>query len=163
MDEIKIILRVKFEEIRRRILLVLDQLDDQQVNWRPNESSNSIANLIIHISANISERISKGMNHKEYRRNRDAEFEAIYKTKHELVVIMNQSFDEIIMTLETMDEIRFQKTQTVRNRERSNLDMFIQCVAHFSEHMGQIFYIGKMINDDNYITTSVPKKKQCES
>lgn len=159
MDEIKNILKAKYEEIQRRILLVLEQLNDQEVNWRPNETSNSIANLIIHISANISERISKGMNQKEYQRNRDAEFEEVHKTKHELMEMLNQSFYELIETIENMREERFYETQTVRNRERTHLDMFIQCAAHFSEHMGQILYIGKILKEDAYISTSIPKRK----
>lgn len=159
MEEIKNLLVKKFEEIRRRILLVLDQLDDQQVNWCPNPSSNSISNLIIHIDANISERIRKGINRKEYVRDRDIEFEEMNKTKPELVAIVNQSFDEIIRTLSTMNKDKFQLTQIVRNKERSNLDMFLQCATHFSEHVGQILFIGKMIKSEEYISTSIPKRK----
>lgn len=45
MEEIKFLLIHKFEEIAQRMLRVVEQLDDEQLNWRPNESSNSIANL----------------------------------------------------------------------------------------------------------------------
>ncbi|WP_198027763.1 DUF1572 family protein [Paenibacillus forsythiae] len=55
----------------------MDQLSDEQVNWRPNDSSNSIANLMVHISGNINERISKGINNKDFIRNRDEEFEEL--------------------------------------------------------------------------------------
>lgn len=155
MEEIKNILIAKFEEIHRRLLLVLDQLEDDQVNWQPNESSNSISNLVIHINSNVKERIGKGMNHKAFERNRDAEFEKIYRSKHELIPIVNDSFSEIIETLKTMNQEQFSKSQFVRGRKRSHLDMFIQCAAHFSEHMGQIFYIGKMVKDEDYKTTSI--------
>ncbi|WP_160036063.1 DUF1572 family protein [Paenibacillus sp. An7] len=46
----------KFEEIRERILKVTSQLDDDQLNWRPNEASHSISTLIKHIEGNIKER-----------------------------------------------------------------------------------------------------------
>lgn len=159
MDVVKNLLVTKFEEIHRRIILVLNQLSDEQVNWRPNESSNSIANLIVHISGNINERISKGMNNKDFIRNRDEEFEELYRTKQELIEITNGSFREIIETTRCMTEETFLKTQLVRDRERTNLDMLIQCGTHFSEHMGQIFYIGKLIKGREYVTTSVPKKR----
>jgi len=155
MEEVKNILIGKFEEIQRRILLVLEQLDDDQVNWRPNESSNSIANLIFHIGSNVKDRIGKGMNQKAFERNRDEEFEKNYWSKHELVTIVNDSFSETIETLKTMNQERLSESQTVRGRERSHLDMFIQCATHFSEHMGQIFYIGKIIKDEDYKTTSL--------
>lgn len=158
MEEVIKLLTNKFEEIQRRIILVLDQLSDEQVNWRPNESSNSIANLIIHIRGNINERITKGIHNKEISRNRDEEFEDIYITKQDLINITNESFDEIIETTKIMTKESLMKTQLVRNKERTNLDMLIQCAAHFSEHMGQVLYIGKMVKDREYVTTSIPKK-----
>jgi len=36
----------KVEEIRRRTLKGISQLDDEQLNWRPNESSHSISTLV---------------------------------------------------------------------------------------------------------------------
>ncbi|AHV98800.1 DinB family protein [Paenibacillus sabinae] len=159
MDVVKGILIAKFEEIQRRVILVLEQLSDEQVNWRPNESSNSIANLIVHISGNINERVSKGINNKDLTRNRDEEFEELYRTKQELIQITNESLLELIQTTKSMTEETFKKTQLERDRERTNLDVLIQCATHFSEHMGQVFYIGKMIKDREYVTTSVPKKR----
>lgn len=117
----------------------MEQLDDEQVNWRPNESSNSIANLIIHIGSNVKERIGKGMNNKAFTRNRDAEFETNYRSKPELVTIINDSFSEITATLEAMNNERFLKSQIVRGRERSNLDMFIQSATHFFRAYGTDF------------------------
>ncbi|NGM83786.1 DUF1572 domain-containing protein [Paenibacillus sp. 7124] len=159
MDVVKSILIAKFEEIQRRIIFVLDQLSDEQVNWRPNESSNSIANLIVHISGNINERIARGINKKDVTRNRDEEFEELYRTKQELIQLTNVSLLEIIETTKSMTEETFMKTQIVRDRERTNWDVLIQCATHFSEHLGQVFYIGKMIKDREYVTTSVPKKR----
>ncbi|MFD1774306.1 DUF1572 family protein [Paenibacillus rhizophilus] len=158
MEVVKKLLSNKFEEIQRRIILVLDQLSDEQVNWRPNESSNSVTNLIVHIRGNIDERITKGIHNKEISRNRDEEFEKRYRTKQDLINLTKGSFDEIIETIKIMTEETLMKTQLVRNKERTNLDMIIQCATHFSEHMGQILYIGKMIKDREYVTTSIPKK-----
>jgi len=59
MNEIKNMLKDRFDAMEKRILLVLEQLDDQQVNWRPNDSSNSISNLMIHINGNMKERIGQ--------------------------------------------------------------------------------------------------------
>jgi len=158
MEVVKGLLVNKFQEIERRIKLVLDQLSDDEVNWRPNESSNSIANLIVHIEGNIGERISKGMNKKDYTRHRDEEFEHVTKKKSELIEILERSFCELVETTNSMTDDSMLQTQMVRNKERSNLDILIQCAAHFSEHLGQVLYIGKMIKNHDYITTSIPKK-----
>ncbi|ACT03152.1 DUF1572 family protein [Paenibacillus sp. JDR-2] len=146
MTEITAVLKNRFDAIEKRIILVLNQLDDQQVNWRPNESSNSITNLIVHISGNINERIGMAMNNKPFSRDRDKEFETQFKTKAELIELTHTSFGEV-------------QTALTGNREQSNLEIFIQSATHFSEHMGQILYIAKILKDEDYITTSVPKKK----
>ncbi|MEB3100796.1 DinB family protein [Ferviditalea candida] len=159
MEAIQPILAKRFEEIEKRILSVLDQLNDDHVNWRPNESSNSIANIIMHLRGNIGERVTKGIHHKDFARNRDQEFETVYASQSELRDIIRQSFQELIETARNISEEGLQRTQTVRNAEITNLDLLVQMAAHSSEHMGQILYIAKICLDDKYITTTIPKKR----
>ncbi|MCY9663138.1 DUF1572 family protein [Paenibacillus chondroitinus] len=160
MNEIKNILNDRFEAIERRIVLVLEQLDDEQVNWRPNDSSNSISNLIVHISGNINDRIGKGMNKKPFTRDRDGEFEVQVITKNDLIEIIKTSLREVKVTLMAMNNEGLLETQKTGNREQTNLEVFIQSATHFSEHMGQILYIAKILKDEEYLTTTVPKKKR---
>ncbi|MCM3629888.1 DUF1572 domain-containing protein [Paenibacillus glycanilyticus] len=137
----------RFDAIERRISLVLNQLDEDQVNWRPNASSNSISNLIIHLYGYVNERIGMGINNKPFSRDRDQEFEAQFTTMPELLEAVNTLFEELRSALSN------------GNREQTNLEIYIQCAAHLSEHMGQMLYIAKIIKDEKYVTTSVPKKK----
>ncbi|SFS75112.1 DUF1572 family protein [Paenibacillus sp. BC26] len=158
MEEIKSILISKFEEIERRMQSVLEQLNDDEVNWRPNESSNSIANLIVHISGNINERVLNGILKRNTVRNRDEEFEELHRTQPELLDITRDSFTIMIESIKDMSTEDWHKMQVVRNKERTHLEVLIQCAAHFSEHLGQLFYIAKMIKNTEYVTTSIPKK-----
>lgn len=148
----------KFNEIERRLLLVLDQLTDDQLNWHSNNNSNSISTLIVHIKGNINERISKGINKTSFERDREKEFEETYLTKSELKEMVKRSFRELIETTKNSSSETLTQTQLVRNRERTNLDILLQCATHFSEHMGQILYIGKMCLDEDYKTTSIPRR-----
>jgi uncharacterized damage-inducible protein DinB len=148
----------KFEEIERRIILVIDQLSDDQLNWHPNNSSNSISTLVVHISGNINERVGKGINNKPYERDREKEFEQTYLSKSELKEMLEKNFQELIETTRSISAETLAETQIVRNRERTNLDILLQCAAHFSEHMGQILYLGKLCLDDRYETTSIPRR-----
>lgn len=79
MNEVKSLLVKKFKEIKKRIMLVLDQLSDEHVNWRPDDSSNSIANLIVHINGNIQERIGDGIIIKNII---EKEMKSLHKTSH---------------------------------------------------------------------------------
>lgn len=145
----------KFDEIRVRILKATSQLDDEQLNWRPNEASHSISTLIKHIEGNIKERILKGILHQEIQRNREEELTYTFVKKYDLEKIIEERLQFVIEMIKTMPNETFEQKQMVRKRERTNLDMLHQCATHFSEHMGQIFYISKQCLKEDYKSTSL--------
>lgn len=145
----------KFEEIRRRILKAVEQLDDEQLNWRPNETSHSISTLIRHIEGNIQQRIVGGILHQEVQRNREGELNQVDMKKIELQTIIETRMQLVMETIRNMTDEMMEQKQQVRNRERTNLDMLHQCAAHYSEHMGQIFYIAKQCLGEQYKSTSL--------
>lgn len=145
----------KFQEIQRRILLVMDQLSEEQLNWKPNEQSHRIANLVLHIEGNIKERIAKGILNQNIVRDREAEFSAVFISKAELTAIVKENFDFLIDIVSKLTDRELEQTQLVRNKERTNIDILHQCAAHYSEHMGQIFYIAKLCLNESYKSTSI--------
>ncbi|MDX8342410.1 DinB family protein [Rossellomorea sp. YZS02] len=145
----------KFAEIRNRILKALSQLTDEQVNWMPGDTGHSVSTLIRHIDGNIKERIHKGICNGTFVRNREDEFKPMYRSKEDLIQTVRSQFQFVIDTITQMSEASFLKSQLVRGRERTNLEILHQCAAHFSEHMGQILYIAKLSLKDDYISTSI--------
>ena len=79
MEAVRVSVLKKFEELQRRTLSVIGQLTEIDLNWRPNASSNSISNLVIHIQGNVNERIVNGILGRAMVRNRDEEFASIPK------------------------------------------------------------------------------------
>lgn len=145
----------KFQEIKRRILLAMDQLSEEQLNWKPNEQSHSIANLVLHIEGNIKERIAKGILNQNIVRDREAEFSAVFIPKAELTTRVEENFSFLTDIVSKLTDRELEQTQLVRNKERTNIDMLHQCAAHYSEHMGQIFYIAKLCLNESYKSTSI--------
>ncbi|MFC5446642.1 DUF1572 family protein [Paenibacillus aestuarii] len=137
------------------MLKAVSQLDDKQLNWRPNEFSHSISTLVRHIEGNIIERVSKGILNQEILRNREDELKHTFVSKSELEAIIEERIQLIIDTIRKISDETLEQKQMVRNRERTNLDMLHQCAAHFSEHMGQIFYIAKQCLKEDYKSTSL--------
>src|SRR5262245_26787426 len=68
------------EDYWRKIQSAVDPLDNHQVWWRPNESSNSIGNLLMHLAGNVRQWIIAGIGGAEDHRVRDLEF-----TERELI------------------------------------------------------------------------------
>ncbi len=52
----------------------LDQLNDDQVWWRPSEAMNSIGNLLLHLTGNVRQWVVSGLGAAADARNRPAEF-----------------------------------------------------------------------------------------
>ncbi|GAA3407622.1 DinB family protein [Paenibacillus hodogayensis] len=145
----------KFEELQRRTLQALQQLDDEQVNWRPDPESLSISTLIRHIEGNLKERILKGILHEEISRDREEELKQSFVPKAELETIVQTRFQQVIDILSRITDEVLEQKQKVRSHEKTNLDTLHQCAAHYSEHMGQIFYIAKQLLKENYKSTSI--------
>src|SRR5262245_32113644 len=61
-----------FAQIRRCAAL----LSDEQLWYRPNEHSNSVGNLLLHLNGNIRQWILGGVGGQTIQRNRQAEFDA---------------------------------------------------------------------------------------
>ncbi|XID94901.1 DUF1572 family protein [Paenibacillaceae bacterium WGS1546] len=145
----------KFEEIQRRTIKAIDQLDEEQLNWAPDHISHNIPTLLRHIEGNIKERIRKGICKEEIDRDREKEFAKAFMPKSEAELLINENMEFVIETITRLPDDKFGEKQIVRGKERSNLDMLHQCAAHYSEHMGQIFYIAKQCKEEEYKTTSV--------
>src|SRR5437773_6192165 len=57
-----------------RLRSCVESLSDEQVWWRPNDASNSIGNLMLHLNGNVQQWLVAPFDGSEDRRNRPAEF-----------------------------------------------------------------------------------------
>ncbi len=145
----------KFEEIQRRTLKAIEQLDEDQLNWKPNDHSHSIPDLIRHIEGNMHRRIRMGILNEVVTLDQVKERTEAFMTISEAKLIIQHTLQIIINVVEDISDETLDEFQTVRGKQRTNLDMLHQCAAHYSEHMGQIFYIAKQCLGENYQSTSV--------
>src|SRR5579884_519673 len=63
-------------EMWPRLCSCLDELTEEQIWWRPNQSSNSIGNLLLHLNGNIRQWLVGSFRQLKDERNRPAEFSA---------------------------------------------------------------------------------------
>src|SRR4030095_5478991 len=66
--------RRNLAEAHEKIVHCLNQLDDDQVNWRPFEQQNSIANALLQLCGNVREWIIAGGEQRPDTRHRPGEF-----------------------------------------------------------------------------------------
>lgn len=137
-----------YDESLPRILKCLDQLDNEQVWWRPNESSNSIGNLVLHLNGNVNQWIHAGLGNFPDQRKRQTEFdERKIIDKGELADLLTDTMQRVKSIIEEISEEELIQTRKVQTFQASGVSILIHVTEHFSYHTGQIAYITKMLMD----------------
>lgn len=135
------------------------QLTDEKLFWQYNETSNSIATIVKHLSGNMLSRwtnflVSDG--EKDWR-NRDSEFENDISNRQELVEKWNAGWECLFRAIDSLKPEDFNKSIYIRNEAHTLTEAFNRQLAHYPYHVGQIVFIGKMIADEQWISLSIPK------
>ena len=137
-----------FDESLPRILNCLEKLTNEQIWWRPNESSNSIGNLILHLCGNVRQWIGTGLGNLQDNRKRQTEFDEKRIIDREVLVsdlLSTMMMARSIISNVTVNDLL--ATRPVQTFKETGLTILIHVTEHFSYHTGQIAYITKMLTD----------------
>lgn len=135
------------------------QLNDEQLFWKINAESNSIAVIVKHLWGNMLSRWTNFLEEdgeKEWR-NRDAEFEDDIATREELLQKWEEGWSCLFNTLSRLTDADLEKVVYIRNMGHTVLEAINRQLAHYPYHIGQIVYIGKMALDDRWNSLSIPR------
>lgn len=150
--------REKLLDLLRRSREALEQLGDEDVNWRPNDESNSIANLIVHMAGNLHQRLSCGIGGAPDHRDREAEFDpSVCQTRDQMLKTLEEASRQADEVLRGLTPSRLSEPQRIRNRYVTVLDVIFTVATHMSEHVGQILYIAKLRLGPSYRVLSIPR------
>lgn len=141
-----------------------EQLDDKDLFWQFNEASNSIGITVNHLWGNMKSRWTDFLSsdgEKEWR-ERELEFESVIKTRSEMLEKWDEGWACLFEALDTVTEENADTKVYIRNQEHSITDAISRQLAHYSYHIGQIVYIGRMIKGDEWKSLSIPKGKSVE-
>lgn len=123
----------------------LDGLTEADVWWRPNDASNSIGNLLLHLSGNVRQWIVHGIGEAADTRERAGEFAAEGTLpKADLQHRLHATLDEADAVLSRLTDADLLEPRTVQGLETTVLGAVYHVVEHFSMHTGQILYITKL-------------------
>jgi len=137
----------------------MEQLDEENLFWQYNDASNSIAIIVQHLWGNMLSRWTNFLTEdgeKEWR-ERDAEFEKVINTKEELIIKWDEGWDRLFAELKSLTDDDLNKTIYIRKEPLTVIDAINRQLAHYSYHVGQMVYIGKMQLNDRWISLSIPK------
>jgi uncharacterized damage-inducible protein DinB len=134
------------EEYWPRLRASVESLTDEQVWWRPNDSSNSVGNLILHLNGNVRQWLVTAFTRLEDARNRPAEFaERQLIPASELLDALGHTMQEVAAVFPRIGEPQLLATYRIQGYTVSGLDAVCHVVEHFAMHYGQIVYITKLL------------------
>ncbi len=137
------------------------QLEEKDFHFKPNESSNSIAIIIQHMSGNMLSRWTDFLTEDGEKtwRDRDREFEPEpqFRSREQLIGYWEKGWACMLDTLRSLKEEDLLKTINIRNEPLIVIDAINRQLAHYPHHVGQILYIGKLIKDGAWKSLSIPR------
>jgi len=133
------------EDYLPKIERCLELLTDEQIWWRANPQSNSIGNLLLHLSGNVRQWIVCGVGGARDERDRDAEFaQRDMIPRDELLKRLKQTLSEADAALAKLDAGKLLERHLIQGCEVTALSAIFHVVEHFSMHTGQIIMMAKM-------------------
>lgn len=128
-----------------RLRKAVEPLSQEQIWWRPNDASNSIGNLILHLNGNVWQWLVASFNRLEDRRDRPAEFNATGDlSAADLLERLGETMEEAAKVLAHLTPEQLLATWHIQGYTVTGLAAVYQVVEHFALHYGQIIYITKM-------------------
>lgn len=140
------------EDYLLKINRALLGLSDEQVWWRPNDDSNSIGNLLLHLAGNLRQWIIAGVGGEADVRQRAREFAALDQvSKDTLLELLQTTIDEAQAVLARLEnevvvahsDAPLQRICTTQGFAQTVLDAIFHAVEHCSYHTGQIVFLAK--------------------
>ena len=124
----------------------LESLDETGVWWRANEESNSIGNLLLHLSGNARQWIVSGLGGAPDKRERQTEFdERSPISKRELWSRLQETMGEVDSVLAQLDPNQLLNRHEIQQGNVTALEAIFHVVEHFSMHTGQIILLTKLL------------------
>lgn len=138
----------RLDESTRMIQIAFKKINEQQVWQRPNNSSNSLGNQILHLCGNMTQYVISSLGEQEDRRDRDAEFDARDGyTKEILIEKLQTTVNQVKEVIQNATEEQLLKKRHVQGFHFSGMGCVIHAVEHYSYHTGQIaFWVKELIN-----------------
>ena len=134
------------EEYLPKIERCVEKLTDEQVWWRPNPESNSIGNLLLHISGNARQWIVCGLGGATDKRQRQTEFdERRIIARVELLARLTTTVADVDGVLASFDPGHLLDKYPIQGTETTALAAIFHVTEHFSMHTGQIILLTKML------------------
>jgi len=141
-------IKFRLNESLPRIDKCLNLLTEKQVWHKPNEQTNSIGNLILHVAGNIRQYSIDGFSNTADNRQRSLEFSAKSTlNKKELFRLISETIAAACKRVEQLTAAELEASYSIQGFNLTGISVAVHVVEHLSYHTGQMAIITKMITN----------------
>lgn len=137
----------------------IDRLSFTDLQKEIVKDSNSIAIISKHIAGNMLSRWTNFLTEdgeKEWR-HRDQEFIDAFTSKQDIITYWDKGWDCLFEAIKPLKENDLDKIIYIRNEGHTVTEAINRQLSHYSYHVGQIVFLGKLIQENRWESLSIPK------
>ncbi len=143
--------KLRFESSFLRLYHCIDQLEEANIWWQPNEHMNSIGILITHICGSFRQWTITHINNEEDVRDRPKEFlKDIYNTKQQLLQLTAKLKSDFLEAINNFDQSRLTEQRRIQGNNVTLMSAIIRALTHLEGHVGQIVLLTRIQSGENY-------------
>ncbi|MFN2400384.1 MAG: DinB family protein [Gemmatimonadaceae bacterium] len=132
------------DEYRTKLRRAVETLPPDALWWRANDASNSVGNLLLHLTGNVRQWIVTGVGRGPESRDRASEFAARYgQPASELLAQLDEAVDEALAVIDLLEPSELLTRRIIQGRDVTVCEAIYHVVEHFAMHMGQVILIAK--------------------
>jgi hypothetical protein len=122
------------------------KLTDEQLWWRPNDASNSVGNLILHVTGSLNHYLNRNLGGVAYDRDRAAEFsERGPVPREELLARFEAMVSAAERTFDGLTPERLGQPSPEPKMHAIVIEDVVSVGVHLATHVGQIVWVAKML------------------
>lgn len=135
------------------------QLSFEELQKEPAHQINSVAIIVRHLHGNMRSRWTDFLTSDGEKswRHRDSEFEGEYATKEALLEAWEAGWAIVFDALTSLQPEDVNKAVYIRKAPHTVMEAILRQLGHYSYHVGQIVYLGKLWKGDNWQSLSIPR------
>ncbi len=139
----------------------LSQVTDEQLTAVLDPEMNSLAIIVKHMAGNMRSRWTDFLTSDGEKpdRHRDTEFEDAPHSRAAIMGIWEEGWGRVFAALEPLGEADLGRTVTIRGEAHSVMQAIQRQIAHYAYHVGQIVFLAKHLQNSQWKSLSVPRRR----
>jgi hypothetical protein len=135
------------------------QVTDDALFWSPYDDGNSMAIIVKHMAGNMLSRWTNFLTEDGEKswRQRDAEFVNSFDTRSDLLAAWKKGWDCLFTALHNVSDTQLEQIVYIRNQGHTVTEAINRQLCHYSYHVGQIVFLGKLVTKEDWVSLSIPK------